>query len=140
MSESDRFWIKVRVEGNDECWNWLGAKGSKLGHGTFWLNGRNVGAHRYSWSQVNGEIPPRTHIHHRCGNPSCVNPKHLEPMAEADHLALSLSATLQAQKAKTHCPRGHEYNAENTYIRLGRRNCRACVAARVLAHYHRNSP
>lgn len=31
------------------------------------------------------------------------------------------------QKAKTHCPRGHEYNASNTYITAeGFRRCRAC--------------
>lgn len=27
---------------------------------------------------------------------------------------------------KTHCPAGHEYDAGNTYIKAGRRNCRTC--------------
>jgi hypothetical protein len=27
---------------------------------------------------------------------------------------------------KTHCPRGHEYSPENTYVRDGRRWCRQC--------------
>jgi hypothetical protein len=27
---------------------------------------------------------------------------------------------------RTHCPRGHEYTAANTYVYKNRRNCRAC--------------
>jgi hypothetical protein len=36
------------------------------------------------------------------------------------------------QRAKTHCPHGHEYTPENTvvYPSDGRRRCRACRAAR----------
>ena len=35
------------------------------------------------------------------------------------------------QASKTHCPQGHEYSAENTYlnVRLNRRLCRTCRAA-----------
>lgn len=28
--------------------------------------------------------------------------------------------------ARTHCPQGHEYNTENTYLYHGSRRCRAC--------------
>jgi hypothetical protein len=32
-----------------------------------------------------------------------------------------------ANRAKTHCPSGHEYTPENTYLnRRGHRFCRAC--------------
>lgn len=33
------------------------------------------------------------------------------------------------QRNKTHCPQGHEYTPENTYVRPGRpgRNCRTCM-------------
>lgn len=33
-----------------------------------------------------------------------------------------------AQKARTHCPRGHEYSPDNTYVypRTGHRRCRRC--------------
>lgn len=33
-------------------------------------------------------------------------------------------------KNKTHCPHGHEYTPENTYLNKGRRFCRACDRAR----------
>lgn len=46
-----------------------------------------------------------------------------------------------AEAAKTHCPHGHEYTAENTYIkpRTGHRNCRACHRREVRDAYH-NKP
>jgi NUMOD4 motif/HNH endonuclease len=36
----------------------------------------------------------------------------------------------------THCPQGHEYTAENTYVvaKTGHRQCRACIKARSEAH------
>jgi hypothetical protein len=29
-------------------------------------------------------------------------------------------------KRKTHCPRGHEYSHDNTYLYKGTRSCRQC--------------
>ena len=34
---------------------------------------------------------------------------------------------------KTHCPQGHEYSAENTYVYRGLRGCRRCHADREAA-------
>jgi hypothetical protein len=49
-----RFWAKVDKSG--ECWNWTAQKGL-YGHGLFKVEGVRVGAHRYSWTLANGEIP-----------------------------------------------------------------------------------
>jgi hypothetical protein len=47
-------------------------------------------------------------------------------------LALGGVASGARQKAKTHCPRGHEYSPENTYISpQGWRTCRACHNAKM---------
>ena len=32
-------------------------------------------------------------------------------------------------RAKTHCPKGHPYDAANTYAVYGRRRCKACARA-----------
>jgi len=46
-------------------------------------------------------------------------------------LALGGKANGERQKAKTHCPHGHEYSPENTgYTRQGWRKCRICVNAK----------
>jgi hypothetical protein len=50
----------------------------------------------------------------------------------------TLKATLALRPKKTHCPHGHEYTAENTYVsKRGRRSCITCqndrqrVSARI---------
>jgi hypothetical protein len=36
----------------------------------------------------------------------------------------------EINRAKTHCPKGHEYSAENTMTHHGARVCLKCKAAR----------
>lgn len=52
------------------------------------------------------------------------------------------AATLRARAALiTHCPRGHPYDAANTYRnKKGKRICRACNALRVAAVYASETP
>lgn len=44
-----------------------------------------------------------------------------------------------ANSAKTHCPRGHAYDEENTYTHRGRRQCNTCRAAYRIAYRHRET-
>lgn len=49
--------------------------------------GRTVttGVHRWAWMLVNGPIPPGMVVRHRCDNPPCANPDHLELGTVADN-------------------------------------------------------
>lgn len=38
---------------------------------------------------------------------------------------------MPSNEQKTHCPKGHPYDEENTYLYRGRRNCRRCAIARA---------
>lgn len=58
------------------CWEWL--KGKTRGY-------PHAYAHRRYWETVNGPRPEGHDIHHRCKNPGCVNPAHLEPIDEREH-------------------------------------------------------
>ena len=61
----------------DGCWEWRGARG-RGGYGLFWHSGSNVTASRAAWVAANGPIPEGMVIRHRCDNPLCVNPDHLD--------------------------------------------------------------
>lgn len=77
----ENFWPKIRRGKVDECWAWTGAKFPK-GHGAFGaydpVTGRRymVRAHRLVHFLHTGEQPEA--VMHRCDNPACCNPGHLE--------------------------------------------------------------
>lgn len=79
----DRFWAKVQK--TDGCWLFTGAKGGG-GYGVFWLDGRQIPAHRFAWTEVNGELPPGFILCHHCDNPPCIRPDHIFPGTYADNM------------------------------------------------------
>lgn len=82
----ERFWRKVNK--TETCWLWIGAKGAE-GYGSFGTEliakgkMRTERAHRVAWELLVGPIPAGMVVDHDnqqfgCGNPSCVNPDHLQ--------------------------------------------------------------
>ena len=79
-SEEERFWRKVAVTGNDDCWLWT-AGVDKDGYGKFQTgvfgSQRHYRSHRYAYELRVGPITDNMLVLHRCDTPACCNPKHL---------------------------------------------------------------
>lgn len=119
----NRFWPKVQRGTDEECWPWLAAKDGH-GYGHFYDNRvkTSVKAHRIAYELQVGPIPDGLQIDHLCRNPLCQNAAHLEPVSMQENIRRS---PLSAQN-RTHCPKGHPYDEENTgWTRHGKR-CLTC--------------
>lgn len=118
---TSRFWSKVLPGEGEECWPWT-AFSAHGGYGRFSISGhrpRVLKAPRVAYALAVGPIPEGMTVDHRCRNPRCCNPLHLE--------LVTLEENSRRKEAATHCVRGHEFTPENTGRAWGGgRRCLTC--------------
>jgi len=83
----ERFWIKVDIQGPDDCWEWRAGRDDQ-DRGCF---NPGVGlptarAHKFAYELVKGPIPQGLCVCHTCDNPPCCNPNHLFPGTRSDNM------------------------------------------------------
>lgn len=121
---------------DEGCWLWRRPI-SNNGYAYIKWDGRDQPAHRVIYELLVGPIPDGLVIDHLCRVRHCLNPGHMEPVTGAENTRRGRSGQLQAER--THCPRGHPYNEENTYYERSQRHGRACRACHRMWYHQRKA-
>lgn len=145
---SQRFWYYVAPNDETGCWEWNALRDNR-GYGRVNIGNQRIGlAHRAAYAICRGDIPStidgeRVHLMHRCDNPSCVNPWHLEvgtaKQNARDAIARGRTWHPPMRSDLTKCKSGrHEWTEANIYRhrRKDRPNqvdetCRLCAKERA---------
>lgn len=132
----DRFNEKIDQRSPDECWPWKASVANRMGHGQIKYNGRPVHAHRIAFLIANGYLPPV--VRHKCDNPPCCNPAHLEPGTITDNHR-DMVERGRIPRGESHWRHGYREEFEHGTIGRYRQGCRCepCKAdnARIAREY-----
>lgn len=80
-----RFHEKYEISENG-CWLW-NSRDSRSRACSFWFRKVRMTAYRASYLMHKGEIPKGMVVRHKCDDPACVNPEHLELGTQIDNCA-----------------------------------------------------
>lgn len=82
-------WSKVESAGwtvvESGCWEWNGGRTGQA-YGAVRIGSRQVKVHRASYRHFNGPLPQGLVVRHKCDNPPCMNPDHLELGTHRDNM------------------------------------------------------
>lgn len=119
------------LEEKNGCLEWSGCKYNSKGYGYISIGNVGYRVHRIAYAFANQrEVVSSEFICHTCDNPKCCNPEHLW-IGDNDMNSLDRDQKGRQKsnhENKTHCPNGHPYSPENTYVYpSGRhRDCKEC--------------
>lgn len=112
----------VSVQENG-CWLWTGPLDK--GYGRFSIKGKLIRLPKAAWIVLRGPIAKGFEPDHLCRMRPCINPDHLEIVTH--RINVQRGDAGKRFRERTHCPKGHAYDAENTQIKPnGARGCRTC--------------
>ena len=102
------------------CWEWSG-KRNDSGYGI--VNALRHGytgarAHRVMFELHVGPIPEGAEIRHKCDNPPCANPDHLEPgthLMNMDDMTSRGRSPLAYENRENRCKNGHDMTAPGAF-------------------------
>jgi HNH endonuclease len=136
--------VMERTERQGDCLIFTGALAKGYGRIRNYDTGGVEQAHRVVYEVEVAPIPEGLtidHVQERCTSRACVEVGHMEVVTRAENTrrAANTNSRVLANRAKTHCPKGHPYSEANTYTPPGGgRFCRTCIAAKTKAWRERN--
>lgn len=77
--------LEYRVEENG-CFVVTSHRLNKDGYSGLYHNGRHQRAHRLVYQECFGELPDDLVVRHKCDNPCCINPEHLESGTHTENM------------------------------------------------------
>ena len=77
--------IDMRGGDTEACWEWTKSLSGRDDRPYYAYEGKRVLAYRLVYELVHGPIPDGHVIRHKCDNPKCCNPYHLETGTRADN-------------------------------------------------------
>lgn len=128
ISIADHIKANIKIIRRTGCWEWQRCI-HPSGYGRIGIDYKVFYVHRISYELFVGKIPKGLDLDHLCRNRRCCNPEHLEPVTRSVNLRRGAGPKIIALLAlkKTHCPKEHPYNKENTMRdSAGYRACRIC--------------
>jgi hypothetical protein len=130
MSIFDRFYKKIKINKENECWEWQGC--TRGGYGRFALNKSAKSAHRISYYWHKGFIEENHVVMHLCDNRRCVNPDHLRSATQKENVHDCINKNRNyIPKRKSYCKNGHEYTEENIFYNKPKMSI-GCVSCRKI--------
>lgn len=139
----ERLKSKVIVDPRTGCWLFQGFLHPKAGYGEFCYRGKKMRAHRAAYIIFKGPIPDGFDVCHSCDVRRCLNPDHLWAGTNEQNLHDASDKGRHHCQLKTHCPKGHPYDEQNTlvirtksYTGVGRQ-CRTCTLERTRSPEYR---
>ena len=123
-------WDSVAKGNENDCWPWTAAQNG-AGYGYRRVGNKMMLAHRVIFQEVYGYMPAV--VMHKCDNPICVNPGHLQAGTYKENTRDMWEKGRQhnPNTVKLQCKNGHPFDEENTRYTDTQRVCRTCERERM---------
>lgn len=125
------------------CWEWRGDR-NELGYGRLTLTRKGLDkarVHRLMFERYFGPIPDGSVVRHKCDNPPCSNPDHLELGTMADNSQDMVERGRHWRHGATECLNGHDITSPSSFRvarRSGRGDEKVCLRCQRERHLRFN--